>query len=64
MGFISAIVSGLIITLGILIQTIFPEQNIGNFIRNYAGIPVYIVSEFFQRLYNFFNVGLGLLQIL
>ena len=51
MGFISAIVSGLIITLGILIQTIFPEQNIGNFIRNYAGIPVYIVSEFFQRLY-------------
>ena len=51
MGFFSAIVSGLIITLGILIQTIFPEQNIGNFIRNYAGIPVYIVSEFFQRLY-------------
>ena len=51
MGFISAIVSGLIITLGILIQTIFPEQNIGNFIRNYAGIPVYIVSEFFQKLY-------------
>ena len=51
MGFISAIVSGLIITLSILIQTIFPEQNIGNFIRNYAGIPVYIVSEFFQRLY-------------
>ena len=51
MGFISAIVSGLIITLGILIQTIFPEQNIGNFIRNYTGIPDYIVSEFFQRLY-------------
>jgi len=51
MGFFSAIVSGLIITLGILIQTIFPEQNIGNFIRNYAGIPVYIVSEFFQKLY-------------
>ena len=51
MGFFSAIVSGIIITLGILIQTIFPEQNIGNFIRNYAGIPVYIVSEFFQRLY-------------
>ena len=51
MGFFSAVISGIIITLGILIQTIFPEQNIGNFIRNYAGIPVYIVSEFFQRLY-------------
>ena len=51
MGFFSAVISGIIITLGILIQTIFPEQNIGNFIRNYAGIPVYIVSEFFQKLY-------------
>ena len=51
MGFFSAVISGIIITLGILIQTIFPEQNIGNFIRNYAGIPVYIVSEFSQRLY-------------
>ena len=51
MGFFSSVISGIIITLGILIQTIFPEQNIGNFIRNYAGIPVYIVSEFFQRLY-------------
>ena len=50
MGFLSFLFSGLIISLGILIQTIYPEQNIGNFIRNYAGIPVYIVSEFVQNL--------------
>lgn len=50
MGFLSVLFSGLVITLGILIQTIYPEQNIGNFIRNYAGIPVYLVSEFVQNL--------------
>ena len=50
MGFLSLIFSGLIVSLGIIIQTIYPEQNIGNNIRNYAGIPVYIVSEFIQNL--------------
>ena len=50
MGFLSVLFSGLVITLGILIQTIYPEQSIGNFIRNYAGIPVYLLSEFFQNL--------------
>ena len=51
MGFFSVLVSGIIISLGILLQSIFPEQNIGNFIRNYAGIPVYILSEFLQNLF-------------
>ena len=56
MGFISFIVSGMIVTIGILIQTMFPDYNIGNFLKNYAGIPVYIVSEFAQNLYkNFMN---------
>ena len=56
MGFISFIVSGLVVSAGILIQTIFPDLNIGNFVRNYAGIPVYLVSEYAQNLYkNFIN---------
>ena len=50
MGFFSFVVSGIIVTLGILIQTMFPERNIGNYIRNWAGIPIYLVSEFFQKL--------------
>ena len=56
MGFISFIVSGLVVSAGILIQTIFPDYNIGNFVRNYAGVPVYLVSEYAQNLYkNFIN---------
>ena len=56
MGFISFIVSGIIVTIGILIQTMFPDYNVGNFLKNYGGIPVYIVSEFVQNVYkNFFN---------
>ena len=55
MGLLSFIFSGLIVSLGIIIQTIYPEQNIGNFIRNYAGIPVYIVSEFIQNIYKNFQ---------
>ena len=43
-------ISGLMITLGILIQTLFPEQQIGVLIRNYAGIPVYLLSELVQNL--------------
>ena len=43
-------ISGLMITLGILIQTLFPDQQIGVFIRNYAGIPVYLLSELVQNL--------------
>ena len=50
MGFLSFIISGLMITLGILIQTLFPEQQIGVLIRNYAGIPVYLLSELVQNL--------------
>ncbi len=50
MGFLSFMISGLMITLGILIQTLFPEQQIGVFIRNYAGIPVYLLSELVQNL--------------
>jgi hypothetical protein len=38
------------ITLGILIQTLFPGQQIGVFIRNYAGLPVYLLSELVQNL--------------
>ena len=43
-------ISGLMITLGILIQTLFPGQQIGVFIRNYAGLPVYLLSELVQNL--------------
>ena len=43
-------ISGLMITLGILIQTLFPGQQIGVLIRNYAGIPVYLLSELVQNL--------------
>ena len=50
MGLLSFIISGLMITLGILIQTLFPEQQIGVLIRNYAGIPVYLLSELVQNL--------------
>lgn len=50
MGFLSFMISGLMITLGILIQTLFPEQQIGVLIRNYAGIPVYLLSELVQNL--------------
>ena len=50
MGLLSFIISGLMITLGILIQTLFPEQQIGVFIRNYAGLPVYLLSELVQNL--------------
>ena len=50
MGFLSFIISGLMITLGILIQTLFPGQQIGVFIRNYAGLPVYLLSELVQNL--------------
>ena len=50
MGFLSFMISGLMITLGILIQTLFPDQQIGVFIRNYAGIPVYLLSELVQNL--------------
>ena len=50
MGFLSFIISGLMITLGILIQTLFPEQQIGVLLRNYAGIPVYLLSELVQNL--------------
>ena len=56
MGFISFIFSGIIVSAGIIIQAMFPDYNIGNFLKNYAGIPVYIVSEFAQNLYkNFMN---------
>ena len=50
MGLLSFMISGLMITLGILIQTLFPEQQIGVLIRNYAGIPVYLLSELVQNL--------------
>ena len=50
MGFLSFMISGLMITLGILIQALFPEQQIGVLIRNYAGIPVYLLSELVQNL--------------
>ena len=50
MGLLSFIISGLMITLGILIQTLFPDQQIGVFIRNYAGLPIYLLSELVQNL--------------
>ena len=56
MELISFVFSGIVVSLGILIQTMFPENNVGNFLSNYAGIPIYIVSEFVQNLYSsFFN---------
>ena len=51
MGFVSMVFSGIIIALGFLYQTIYPEQNLGNIITKFAGIPIYIVTEFVQNLY-------------
>ena len=50
MGFLSMVFSGLVVTFGIIYQTVFPENNFARVITNYAGIPIYIVSEFIQNL--------------
>lgn len=51
MGFFSVAVTGIILSFGIIYQNLFPDQNIGYLIGKYGGIPIYMVTEFFQNLY-------------